>query len=296
MSNKNETIREALAKTMASRLLTQSETARRLGVSAALINNIVNGRDKTDPKLKISDDLWRKIAAFCGVSGWNTAETRDYKRIYALCVKCQQNSTSRAISFAPGSGKSHALKSYAGTHNNVYYIECDEYWSKKDFLRELRQQMGLVESGLSITEMVSSIIEYLNRTEMPLVIIDEADKLKDPVLNFFKTFYNKTTCGFVLCGAPYFQKRIMKGVRLQKQSYQEIYSRLGGEFFDMMGLNKEDIRKVCVANGISDDNDISMIANSSVAVDTLSNDNACDLRRVKAQIEKIKLEQSIKQA
>jgi hypothetical protein len=296
MSNKNESIRVALSATMASRGLSQSETARRLGVSASLVNNIVNGRDKTDAKLKISEDLWRKIAAFCGVSGWNTADTRDYKRITVLCGKCQRDSSSRAISFAPGSGKSYALKSYAGSHNNVYYIECDEYWSKKDFLRELRLQMGLIEAGLSITEMVSSIIEYLNRTEMPLVIIDEADKLKDPVLNFFKTLYNKTTCGFVLCGAPYFQKRIMKGVRLQKQSYQQIYSRLGGEFFAMKGLNSDDIRKVCVANGISDDNDISMIANSSMAVDSLSNDNACDLRRVKAKIEEIKLEQSVKQS
>ena len=86
----------------------------------------------------------------------------------------------------------------------------------------------------------------------------------------------------------------MKGVRLQRQSYQEIYSRFGGEFFAMKGLNSEDIRKVCVANGISDDNDISMIANYSIAVDSLSNNNSCDLCRVKAQIEMIKLNKSIK--
>lgn len=286
----NDNIRTALISTIETRGMSQSEVARKLGVSAALINNIINSRDLKDKRLAVSDDLWRKIAAFCGVSGWNTADTRDYKRITTLCSVCQHESRSRAISFAPGSGKSYALKAYASTHKNVYYIECDEYWSKKDFLRELRLQMGMVDAGLSISEMVGSIIEFLNRDESPLVIIDEADKLKDPVLNFFKTLYNKTTCGFVLCGAPYFSKRILKGVRLQKQTYQEIYSRLGGEFFGMKGLNAEDIRKVCTANGIDDDNDVSLIANYCVVADSLGRDSVCDLRRVKAKIEEIKLE------
>lgn len=281
MATNKEQIRMALISAIDSRGLSQAEASKKLGVSPATINNIINRKYVENAKLNVSEDLWRKIAQWAGVSGWNAAATRDFKRINVLCANCQSEGRSRAISFDPGSGKTYALKSYASSHHNVYYIECDEYWGKKDFLNELRKQMGLVETGLTISEMVASIIEYLNRDEMPLVIIDEADKLKDAVLNFFKTFYNKSNSGFILCGAPYFAKRIMKGVRLQKQAYQEIHSRLGGEFFQMKGLNQSDIRNVCEANGVKDDNDIQRVINYTEG----------DLRRAKTMIEELKLEQ-----
>lgn len=131
--------------------------------------------------------------------------------------------------------------------------------------------------------MVGEIIEYLNKTDRPLVIIDEADKLKDPVLNLFKTFHNKTNAGFLLAGAPFFEKRIRRGVRLQKQAYEEIYSRIGGEFIHLRGINNTDIRLVCHNNGVMEEENITMVVNFSGG----------DLRRVKAKIDELSLQRKL---
>lgn len=272
-------IKQKVADKIATLQISANIASKQIGISGATLNNVINETWLTKPELSPSDGMWRKLAIWAGMrDGWNTAVTNSYKRIFALCNKCQKEQISRPISSVPGSGKSHPLKEYAQSYPNVYYIECEEYYTKKVFLNMLRQKMGLIdtgyETGMSIHEMVTEIIDHLNSLANPLVIIDEADKLKDGVINFFKTFYNKTNAGYVLSGAPYFQKRILKGVRLQKQSYQEIFSRLGGEFLSLGEIDKDSIEQICEANGLTSSEDKNIVWNKS--------NN--DLRRVKVEI------------
>jgi DNA transposition AAA+ family ATPase len=253
-----------------------TEVARSLGISPAQLMNVRDGNWD-----KVSKTMINTLAAKLGVKkDWVTAETADYRRIVGICMHSQKKGLSKAIAFDPGCGKTYALKDYASKSPNVYYIECDEYWTKKVFLEQLRKAMGLTEPGLSVHQMVMEIVECLNAKDLPLVIIDEADKLKDGVLNFYKTLYNKTNCGFVLCGAPFFQKHILKGVRLQKQAFQEIYSRMGSEFLPLSGVTPKAIKLICQVNEVGDEESIARVINASKN----------DLRRVKSEIEQIKTE------
>jgi DNA transposition AAA+ family ATPase len=132
----------------------------------------------------------------------------------------------------------------------------------------------------SISEMVDNIIDKLNSLTNPLVILDEFDQLSENVLPFFKTFYNKTTSGFVLVGGEHFNKRITRGVNNAKQSYCEIYSRLGAEFLPLHPTNTDTIKAICEANGIFD----------AAVIDGIVKDAKGDLRRVKSEVEKIHLQ------
>lgn len=276
-----EQIRTKLADKIQRLNISNNYAAKQMRISSATLTHVLNNTWKSKPELSPSDQMWRQIATWAGVnSGWQTAETSDFKRIHEICTICQNKSISRALSAAPGTGKTYALKEFASSYPEVFYIECDEYWSKRVFLNSLREAMGLIEAnyeGGNIYEMTDEIIRFLNKKQSPLVIIDEFDKLKDPVMNFFKTFYNKTHSGFLLAGAPYLQKRIIKGARLQKQTYQEIFSRIGAKFFGLNGIDDASITLICKANSIIEPIKIQEVINCSLN----------DLRCVKMEIDRI---------
>lgn len=256
----------------------QNRAAKELGVSAAQLMNIRKGEWQ-----HISDRLMFRLANRLNVTPqWQTAITKNYTRIMNICTHAQANGVSRAVSFAPGTGKSHTLRAYASANANSYYLECEEYWTKKEFLRQAMRVLGIDGATMSIAERVDAIIDELNKLNKPLFIIDEADKLKDSVLNLYKTLYNKTTAGFVLVGTPYFKERVMKGVQKAKMGFQEIYSRVGGEFLPLYKIDQETVSAICEANGITNQEEINQVAEAT--------NN--DLRRTKAMIERINLKKS----
>ncbi|PKO01521.1 MAG: hypothetical protein CVU43_12550 [Chloroflexi bacterium HGW-Chloroflexi-5] len=272
-------VKNALVQKMESLQLSGNKVAPLIGISSANVSNILN--DKWDI---VGDQIWRKVMVYCGMaSKWQPAKTANLAKIYALCQDAQSNHVALAFSFAPGSGKSFALKHYTATTKEVAYVECDEYWTKKIFLQKIGSSLGVTVEG-TVHEMVETVVEVLNRKRNPLLIIDEADKLKDPALNMFKTLFNRTQerCGFILCGAPYFKIRIEKGVSRNKQAYQEIYSRLGGEFIPLTPVSSNDVGAVCKANDVSNPEHISAIIGASKG----------DLRQVARMIHKLKKDEN----
>lgn len=260
----------------------QNQAARTLtGVSGALISQILN-----DNWEKISEDMWRNVASQIGYSKdqWEVVETRDFKRMTALLTDAQIYHNVFAVVGEAGSGKSLAIKHYAETHKRAHLLQCNEYWNRKYFLAELLQAMGRDYSGLTVAEMMMEVTRQLKKQDSPLIIMDEADKLTDQVLYFFITIFNQLEdhCGIVLAATDHLEKRLKKGLRLNKKGYKEIYSRVGRKCIELQGVGITDITQVCVANGIEDRNDIKKI----IA------DSENDLRRVKRMIHAMKMKRS----
>lgn len=260
--------------TYCERMGSQNKAANTLkGVSTAIISQVLN--ENWDA---ISDEMFRSLAAQIGYKqcAWNTVETRGYKRMYSLLDDSQQNSEVFAITGDAGCGKSEAIASYARTHRNVYMLTCSEYWNRKFFLVGLLKTMGRDPSGFTVSEMMEDVIFFLKRSNKPLLIMDEFDKLTDQVLNFFITIYNSVQdhCGIVISSTNYLERRITRGLRSNKKGYAEIYSRFGRKFIPMPSVNDSDIASVCMANGIVDDK----------VVENIISDSDGDLRRVKRLI------------
>ena len=241
-----------------------------VGVSPATVTQIVTGKWEL-----INEKMWRSIAAQIGVkqTRWNIVETRNYKALSEIFADAQENALVLAVCGEAGTGKSLTAAHYGAENPNVYVLACSEYWNRKTFLRELLRVMGKNPAGDTVGDMVDDVVMELKRRENPLIILDEADKLSDQVMFFFITFYNKLEdyCGIVLMATDYLEKKVRRGLRLNKKGYKEIYSRIGRRFVAMPGLSATDISDVCRANGVERLREI----------DTVKKDCEGDLRRVK---------------
>lgn len=247
------------------------------GVSPATISQILN-----DNWELIADEMWRNVASQIGYDprAWQVVETRGYKRMTEFLQDAQDNALVFAITGDAGCGKSEATKSYAATHRNVYNLSCSEYWTRRHFMAELLQCMGMDSTGSAVPEMMTEIILALKKKERPLIVLDEADKLGDQVLHFFISLYNKLEdhVGIVLCATDFLEKRIKKGVRTNRRGYKEIFSRIGRKFIPIQIVNSQDIAAVCIANGVGD----------PAAINEIVEDCENDLRRVKRKVLAVK--------
>lgn len=241
-----------------------------VGVSPATVTQIVTGKWEL-----INEKMWRSIAAQIGVkqTRWNIVETRNYRALSDIFSDAQENALVLAVCGEAGTGKSLTAAHYGAENPNVYVLACSEYWNRKTFLRELLRVMGKNPAGDTVGDMVDDVVMALKRRENPLIILDEADKLSDQVMFFFITFYNKLEdyCGIVLMATDYLEKKVRRGLRLNKKGYKEIYSRIGRRFVAMPGLSETDISDVCRANGVEGLREI----------ETVKKDCEGDLRRVK---------------
>ena len=252
------------------------------GVSGATISQILNGKTEL-----IADEMWRNIESQLKATiptEWVNVETRDFKMLEHLFTDAKRYANVFAVVGDAGSGKTKAIELYANSNDNVFTLSCSEFWNKKYFLQELLQSMSRDFSGLTVAEMMQEAINQILKKENPVIILDEADKLTDQVLYFFITLYNKLEdrCGIVLCATDHLEKRIKRGLKINKKGYKEIYSRIGRKFIELKGIGFTDVTQVCFANGIEDKSQIKQVWE----------DCEGDLRRVKRKIHALKQKQN----
>ena len=274
MENLNkQQIANALS-TYCDRYASQNKAANSLkNVSAATISQMLNGNWDL-----IKDEMWRNVAAQIGYKDdkWEAVETGNYTRMITLLSDVKEHSLVMGICGDAGSGKTFACKQYAASTKGVYLLCCNEYWNRKLFLTTLLTALGRDYTGFTVGEMMEEAVHSLKSQDCPLIILDEADKLSDQVLYFFITLYNQLEdeCGIVLCATSHLEKRILRGIKLNKKGYNEIWSRLGRKCVQLKGVSAADVAAICSVNGITDNK----------AVEAVIADCESDLRRVKRRI------------
>ncbi len=265
--------------------VSQNKLATKIGqISGPTLSMVVNLKWKDNDQL-ISAKMWNILANYFNYQrSWAIVENdRNTRKMMNICKHVQHRSVARMIVGDPGLSKSASLKLYAQQHtDNVFYIECANYLTKKEFLNQLRKAMGISGEVFHVVEQIRGIVAHLSKLRKPLIIVDEMDKLRDDIISVILALYNhlEGRCGWVMCGSMYLEKRIEKGVRLKKQSYRELYSRVGGQMETLYELTRERVAAICSANGVTDQILINRVWQAS--------DN--DLRRVKNEVETIRLE------
>lgn len=277
MKTEKNKIAEAL-KQYCDQLGSQNKASKTLqGVSSATITQILKGNWEL-----INESMWRKIATQIGykTESWVSVETANYKMMHSLLNDSQTYNTVYAITGDAGSGKSFAMSEYKSNNKGVYLLKCSKYWKSKHFLKKLLQAMGRNANGMDVVEMFDKVIEELQQEDHPLIVLDEADKLSDSVFSFFIELYNglEDCCGLVMCATNHLEKRIRRGLKLNREGYNEVYSRIGRKFIELDGINSNDVVSICVLNGVEDKKDIKAVVE----------DCEWDLRRVKRKIHAIK--------
>lgn len=258
--------------------LSQKKVAIKAGVSSATINHIIAGKWDL-----IKSDIWYRVQSALRIDlNWIHADTTNYTNFIQLLSGAQARSLSIAIAMNEGRSKSHSYKRYERLNDNVVYVECKNYWTKKTFVQALLRAAGMNSEG-TVGELIDNFITQIRSLHKPVIIIDQADKLKDPQLDLFMDFYNDLEghCAFVLSGVPALSKRILRGVQRDKIGYREMYSRLGRTFIKLPDVTVQDVGNICLANGVTDGDTVIEIFNTCEG----------DLRRVRRLIEREKLTQ-----
>lgn len=268
----------------------QNRAAAAIGIAPATVSAILNN----DWAL-VSEAMFIKIADAIGyeASSWQAIETKVWKIFNKILNDAQENAFVMAVTSDAGSGKTFTSKSYVKNHAEAYHISCKSYWTKKDFLIEIGRAIGNKTDGKRVTVLVDEIINTLRwRDSKPLLILDEADKLSDTVLQLFITLYNdlEGRCGIVLCATDHLEMHIRRGVNLGHTGFNEIISRLGRKFIALPSITSKDVTMICEANGITTAEAINEVLIGSAYEGRAKGKNALyDLRRVHRIIDAKKL-------
>lgn len=296
---KNEIVK--LIETEKNRLGSYAKVATKCDVSTATISQMVNQNWDL-----IKTELWMKVGTTLGYNNneWQIAETLGYKKVSNICNDAKNEALFMVVSDNAGIGKSASLENYykMNAENNVFYMECRE-WAKREFLTELCKTLG-IDPGkyyIHIDKLGAKVAEFFSQrsNKKPLLIVDEADKLKDSALRWFIHLYNENEdkMGCIISGTDHLEKRIRDGVRLKRLGFDELESRFGRTYIHLLGATKTDTQLICSANGITDkslQNSIYSECNPNKKIVKTKDGNQSievieDLRRLKRVIKREKL-------
>ena len=235
----------------------QRAVATKAGVSPATISQIAN--DNWD---LISNEMFHRVGLSLGYQddAWTVVDNTYNLRVLNTCfADAKRNSMFMAVSHKAGSGKTAGSKLFYSKYKkkHVYYIHCRE-WSVKQFLNHLCKTLGIEQPRgyVSADALMDQITNFflVRASHQPLLIIDEADKLKGSAIRCLIPLYNYTEdrLGVVILGTNNLSEEIKRGVRYNKKGYDEIDSRLGRQYISLYGANKKDVKMICAANGIQD--------------------------------------------
>ncbi len=233
--------------------------AKKCNINPAVISTIMNSKYGAD-----ESQMLQKIAKALDYreSAWKIVRTiSNYKKVEALLADAKNESMWIPISNKAGSGKTGSLEDLFNrdTTGTIVFIQAEE-WSGRQFLIKLiKQTLGESElqgSYKTITQLTDIVTNYFNDMSLdrPVLIIDEADKLKPGALRTLIPIYNRTEnrLGVIMSGTENFEKEIKAGVRLHKKGFDELDSRLGRKYIHLRGASEKDVYAVCEANGVTD--------------------------------------------
>ena len=242
-------VRDALVRYVAG-FESHSDAAASLNeVSQSLIANITNNYWDM-----ISESAWhlvaRQVGFYCGE--WIAADTSTSLLLRILFSDAKNFALCYGISISAGFGKTFTASRYLREHENVFYAAGDPAHNRRSFMASLLRAMGIRPSG-SVPQMIATFTNSMAESNEPLLIIDDAHKLKDRVLHLMLSLSNAMagSVGIVLMGSELLQRKIT--------GYNKIYNSFGQRFVTLTRLSPHDIPAVCRANGIDDDILISAI-------------------------------------
>lgn len=234
-----------------------SAVAKKVGVSDAAISTLLAGKyGAAEAK------MLNRFALALGYKerNWVTVRTiTNYNIIRTVFEDAKSEAMWFAVSNKAGSGKTETLEDLYNLDEtgSVTFIQAEE-WSGRQFLLKLVEKtVGLPKDRTyrTVAQLTDMIVNYFNDMgDNPILIIDEADKLKASALRLLIPIYNKTEhrLGAILAGTENLQKEIQAGVRCKKKGYDEIESRFGRTYIALKGATEADVKAICGANGIEE--------------------------------------------
>lgn len=230
---------------MAHRGWNQSQIARALGKSSAVISQYLKGKypgDVTSLESDISALINREAEKEKGkrlsVSFVLTyTASRCLEVIKLAHLDCDIN----VIYGDAGMGKTMIMRQYAAQNRGAILLEADPGYTARVVLEEICAKLGLNRRG-NMHELSDAIIGAL-RDSGRVLLIDEAENLPLRALEVIRRIHDKAGIGVVLAGMP----RLIINLKGKRGELKQLYSRVG--FALALGdvLPREDIDEIAAS-------------------------------------------------
>jgi DNA transposition AAA+ family ATPase len=245
-----------------------------LMVNRRYLYDIKAGRTNTVPASE-----WRKIQEFYATytegpvvtKDWHIAETANFSVAVGVFQKAQSQKLCLALTGTTGFGKTESAKIYRQKTGGVVYVHCNTEMTKTQFLDAILLDLGIAPQhrGGNTQEKITTIVRAIVKLENPLLIIDDAGKLRDSAFRMFQILFDEAAgrVGFMLLGVPEFKDKVFHHANKGTFCYREIARRIG--WASMGDIRKSDVKNICQKNGITDESAISYLCDNAGDFDTL---------------------------
>ena len=233
-----------------------TEVARKCGVSVSALSLFRSGKYGAK-----EDRLAEAIARSLGYreNHWRVVESvTSYRQVEVAFRAAKEEALWMGISSKAGIGKTETLRDLfnRSADDSVVFVQCSE-WNARRFMTELYEKtVGKADRYLTVEEMKAAVIGHFwgVSSRNPVLLIDEADKLKPASMAILIDLYNRTESflGALLAGTEVLEETVKRGAARARKNMDEMDSRLGRQFIHLLGATRKDVRDICSANGVDD--------------------------------------------
>jgi DNA transposition AAA+ family ATPase len=229
------------------------------GFSVAYLNDMLKGKLTTGNKqTEIDDKYFHRVAQAIGMSVRKSYRKHHDLDNYHRCMNTFSDARDSRMPFAidgtTGEGKTYSALEYLRMNpKNTYYVRCDGDLTAKSFFLELSHSLHMHMSG-PIYDIRKNVIQKLKNESDALLIIDEAENLKDRAWESLKRIMDdlKGYCGIVFIGANEFEAQLQKKADKMKGCFPQVLRRLReGGINHLFDLSVDDAIDICKSYGIT---------------------------------------------
>lgn len=197
--------------------LANNDVARLTGINAGYISNIFRGNFTNEVNGKvvpIGDKHFHKLADLAGISVkkqyWKTIATRQLVESINTLEDAKENSRTAIIIDSTGMGKTLVGDTFCIKKPlHTYRLTVSSLYKLNDIINELAAMLGVdfnngaKNSQKTKVDMIADRLKTIHHNGgRPIIIIDESENLKTPVINMLKGLYDgiNSYCSIVLIG------------------------------------------------------------------------------------------------
>jgi DNA transposition AAA+ family ATPase len=219
--------------------ISNNEIARVAGINPSYLSNMLrnNFSNKVDGKdVPIGEKWFYMLAQWAGFAitkaYWKTVPTPQFEKIIYELEIAKHHSRVTTIIVDSGYGKTYTVETFCRINpNHTYKVTVNSMFKIRDILNDIASKIGSPISftvALTLRDIMLRLAEMKRMGHKPMLIIDEAENLKLPVIQMLKGLYDGLLgyASIVLIGTSQLTDALWKMKQSNRNGVPQFYRRI----------------------------------------------------------------------
>lgn len=252
--------------------LSQGDLAKHAKINPSYLSNMLRQNfivDVDGSDVEITDKWFYMLAESIGFAVrkqyWSLVQTKEFKMIIHELTVAKNDARVITVINETGLGKTYAVEKFCMINPlHTYKITVNSMHKVRDILNELASMLS-VPVRHNVLDTLIAIAKKLKELKMmghkPLIIIDEAENLKLPVIQMLKGLYDNLTgyASIVMIGTSQLTDALQKMTRSNRNGAPQFFRRIKAgikiipvyndylPFFEKLKIEDKGLRKLLTA-------------------------------------------------